>query len=213
MEPTRINNPGQHPQGGYNQGGQNYGYNNGYNQGGYNNMPPRKNGSSTALIIGIIAGVVLCGVVFLIVYLVKQNQKMEEKLEAVEMKHNHEDNDDVKVPQAGEAKESAKAVSSGVLKSGSNYMKGSFNYAGANYGFSLSFNYNPSTGQASGGRYEADGYGGSTKVSVSVTNGGRNIVASGNSTYINISAPAGSTVYSGSMTRGTHSGSCRVTLY
>lgn len=210
MEPTRINNPQNNVNGGYNSGYNPGGYNN-----GYNNMPPRKNNSSTALIIGIVAGVVLCGIVFLIVYLVNQNHRMEEKLEAVEQMHNKaQDNEDVQVPQVAdddEVKEETHRASSGILNSGRNVMKGSFNYAGSNYGFTVAFNYNASNGTASGGTYEADGYAGKTKVSVSISNGGRNITISGKSTYISLSSSGGN-VYTGSMTRGTHNGSCRVTL-
>lgn len=200
MEPTRINNsPGSH------RGAYNTNYNEGYypNMPPHSNMPPRKKGNHSAVIIGMIAGILLCGVVFLIVYLVNKNNELREQIEAVEI---HPD-------KAGDEEGVATmTASSGVLKSGRNSMTGSFNYAGADYSFSLSFNYNPATGQTSGGKYEATGYAGETKVSVAVSNNGRNIVVSGKSTYIDISAPSGSKLYTGTMTRGNHNGTCRVKL-
>lgn len=101
-----------------------------------------------------------------------------------------------------------------VFSDGYNVLNGSFNFQGATYGFIITFNYNSSTGRISDAMYKATGYGAGSanKInSMTVSANGRNLSISGPSLRINASGN-GSGSFSGSMTRGTHSGSCSMWL-
>lgn len=200
---------------GYNNGYN--GYNNGYNG---NNMPPQRNNNTTTLILGIIGGAVLCGIIVLIILLVNKNGTVAEQV--VEGSPRVDTVREVVVQEVqtieqAPAKVKAQEVSnpqpvySGPLKSGRNVMRGSFNYNGASYGFTLSFNYDPSTGRASNGNYTPSGYSANIKVTVNVSDGGRSISAYGKSTNIDMTSSGGRS-YSGWMQRGDHSGSCTASL-
>lgn len=110
--------------------------------------------------------------------------------------------------------QSAQAASpvTSVLRNGMNVFYGDFLYKGANYGFTLTFNYSASTGRVSNIYYEADGYGAGSKVaSGKVTSDGMTLIiegkASGTYTLIKASA-SGSGTLKGKMVRGTHNGTC-----
>lgn len=120
-------------------------------------------------------------------------------------------------PAQAELPAPAPSAAPGVLHDGYNAFAGTFNYKGAKYGFTVTFNYDAATGSAYGATYEADGYGGVSRLtSVSVSPDGTGITlrggASGSGTDIRVSAAPGSSRYSGSMTRGTHVGTCTMTL-
>lgn len=209
-EDTKIINNG--PDSNYGErSGYDHPYGNGFGQ------PPRKSGSpSKPVIIGVIAGLVVCGIIWLVVYLVGQNRKMAEmerqleesrQKEAVEAKPAYEAASEAAVDETPAAD-----YYDGPLNSGSNVFHGYFNYAGSSYGFTVRFNYDPSTNRASGGTYDPDDYNGRKKLSgVSVSDDGRKLVITGNSTYIEVASDGGDT-YSGFMRRGDHQGSCSMTL-
>lgn len=204
---------------GYNQPNYNNGYNgnygnNGYNgyNGNYNNNSPQNNNSNKTLIFGIVTGVLLCGIIVLIILLVNRSgsdavtQKVD-TVKVVEVKEVRE------IEQLSPNSSQASTVyDSGPLHSGYNVLNGTFNFNGSSFGFTLSFNYDPATGRASGGKYSPQGYSGTTNVSVSVSDGGNSITATSKNTNINVSSSGGG-IYSGWMQRGNHSGSCSLSVY
>lgn len=102
------------------------------------------------------------------------------------------------------------------IHNGKNVMFGSFLYNGANYGFTLSFNYSSATGKISDIIYEADGYGNGSKISSGkLTSDGTTLIiegkASGTYTYIKATVKRRG-VMKGKMIRGTHNGSCTLTI-
>lgn len=110
-----------------------------------------------------------------------------------------------------------KTASSSGLATGHHVMEGEFTFQGAEYGFTVEFDYNAATGTASNVTYQAAGYGGKSKLSsMTVGDNGRDITikgtASGTKTEINASASPGSNIYSGYMVRGNNRGPCKMIL-
>lgn len=96
---------------------------------------------------------------------------------------------------------------------GYNVLTGAFNYKGADYGFTVSFTYDTSTGKVRDAVYYADYNSAGARNPISsmvVSANERNITIKGPKLSIKVSGSPGS--YSGSMTRGTHSGTCRMWL-
>ena len=98
-----------------------------------------------------------------------------------------------------------------VFNNGWNNLYGNFYYQGASYGFVVNFYYNTSTGKVTNATYRATDYGTKaakskiTSMTISYDEDVINI--SGKMLRINVSA-TGYGEYSGSMTRGNHSGRC-----
>lgn len=103
---------------------------------------------------------------------------------------------------------------SSLFSDGYNSMSGSFHFQGADYGFIITFNYNSRTGKVSGASYEATGYGGGgskNKInSMTITND-RSISIKGPGLSIKASG-SGNGYFSGSMTRGNHTGTCSLSI-
>ena len=101
-----------------------------------------------------------------------------------------------------------------VFSDGYNVLNGSFNYQGAEYGFIVTFNYDSATGKVSNAMYEATGYGGGgakNKInSMTISNDDRKISITGPG--LKISASGSNGYYSGSMKRGTHGGTCTMSI-
>lgn len=102
-----------------------------------------------------------------------------------------------------------------VFNNGWNDLNGSFYYKGASYGFVISFYYDTSKGAVTNATYKATGYGGGGAVSkisaMSVSPNEDFIKITGKSLQINASSK-GYGQYSGSMTRGSHSGTCSMSI-
>lgn len=99
-------------------------------------------------------------------------------------------------------------------RNGKNVLIGDFHFQGADYGFTVTVNYN--NGRLSNPRYEAHGYGGTSSLSSArLSDDGETIIlegkASGTKTYIKASMGEGNEFY-GKMVRGTHSGTCSMNL-
>ena len=102
-----------------------------------------------------------------------------------------------------------------VFRHGWNNLYGNFYYKGASYGFVINFFYNTNNGRVTNATYKATGYGGGgskskiTSMTISYDEDVINI--SGGSLRINASA-RGYGQYSGSMTRGSHRGTCSMSI-
>ena len=96
---------------------------------------------------------------------------------------------------------------------GYNVLTGSFYYQGATYGFTVSFNYDTDTGRVSNAVYYADynTSGAKNKInSMTISTNEKSVSIKGPGLSIKASGSPGS--YSGSMTRGKHSGTCSMWL-
>lgn len=132
--------------------------------------------------------------------------------------------DDIELSDIGKTKNSHSSEPQApqrlnILNDGTNFMSGTFNYAGAKYGFSVTFRYDAATGKASDATYEADGYGSTYPLStINVSSDRSNVYitlrgnAAGANTQINVSAEIGNPRFTGNMIRGTHSGTCTLML-
>ncbi|MCM1320332.1 MAG: hypothetical protein NC217_08140 [Muribaculaceae bacterium] len=140
-------------------------------------------------------------------------------------KHRENEDDDYtfikgnvsKKDKEAESKEVAlpKEEASSVFHDGANYFNGTFNYKGSKYGFTVTFLYDAITHNAYNATYEADGYGSVSDLNISISNGGMNIlltgVTSGANTVIDVRSNDGA-IWSGTMVKGDHDGTCRMTL-
>ena len=100
-----------------------------------------------------------------------------------------------------------------VFEDGYNVLYGSFNYKGAEYGFTVSFNYNTSTGKVRNAVYYADYNTSGAKNPINsmiISANEKSITISGPKLSIKASGSGG--YYSGKMTRGDHSGTCTMSL-
>lgn len=105
----------------------------------------------------------------------------------------------------------APRISYSAFNDGYNVLYGSFNYKGAEYPFTVNFNYDSYSGKVTSAYYEATNTGGRNKVnSMKISSDERNITISGPGLSITASGSPGS--YSGYMTRGKHSGSIIMNL-
>lgn len=185
-------------------GPNNNGYNNGFNQ------PPRPNNSSRTLLIGIGAAIALCLIVVLVIFLIGQNKKLDALQKQVTDQEQVDKKSDKKSDDKAEKRSKKKEY--GVFSEGNNTFAGTFNYAGADYGFKVRFKYDPSTNTASNVKYEADGYDGTIKMSsMDISSDGSEITIMGKSTYIDVSGSPDGT-YSGTMRRGNHDGTCTMRI-
>lgn len=194
-------------------------------------QPSRDNNNVKIIVIGVVAVVAIIGAVACFFFYVNSTKNEPVQLEQTSTEEvvaqevatpvDRQQQEPASVddhPISTEPVYTPSAASSvDVLNDGRNVFAGTFNYKGAKYGFSITFRYDPITGIASDATYEADGYGGVSKLrAVEVSDDQTSIIlsgkASGTDTYISVTAAPGSRRYSGSMTRGTHDGTCTMTL-
>ena len=101
-----------------------------------------------------------------------------------------------------------------ILRNGLNTLYGTFYYKGSPYGFEISFRYNARTGKVSEASYKATGYtSGSTQkiTNMTISKDERRINISDTNLRINVYMEEYG-IYSGSMKRGDHSGTCEIYL-
>lgn len=194
----------------------------------------KSNKSKAPVVTGIIVGaVVLLAIVGSAVgyFIYKSYHRASSgaitKTENVEKPHMHTDKnisqdntkwEDVEASSQNSPKPTASSPLN-ILNDGRNIMSGTFNFRDSKYGFTVTFYYDSATGKPSDATYEADDYGKTYPLSkIQFSSDGSRMyitlsgVAGGTDTEINVSSEIDNPRFTGTMMRGTHSGTCTLIL-